>query len=189
MQPHQEKQEEERSLKMKRHDLFATPVFVIPVDINQIEVPYQTKDFAPTFESGLDTTYRKQKVPEQTYAYLRSVIAPVLNSLSDPWRTMKFIDLWRNRYTKTDYQSGHIHPHVQWSFIIYEDVPSKTIFMNPALHLIQNQSHHPGSKDHPIVWHPRIEPENMVLFPSWIEHMVIPGNEGHTIAGNIELKS
>ena len=173
---------------MKKIDAFATPFFIIPVDMDKIVVPYQKKDFAPTFESGVHTTFTKQRVPNETYAYLQTVIASALKTLEDPWKTMKFVDLWRNRYVKTDYQSGHIHPHTQWSFIIYEDVHSRTVFHHPAHHLIQNQCGCPGSKDHAHVWHPKIEPEHMILFPSWIEHLVLPGNEGHTIAGNIELK-
>ena len=44
------------------------------------------------------------------------------------------------------------------------------------------------SKDHEYIFEPKIPPGHMILFPSWIEHQVRPGNEGHTIAGNIELK-
>lgn len=173
---------------MKRVDKFATPFFIIPVDIDKIVVPYQPDDFRPTFESGLDTTFTRQEVPAETYAYLKSVIGPVLNSMKDPWKTMKFIDLWRNRYVKTDYQSAHIHPHSQWSFIIYEDVYSKTVFQHPAMYLIQNQCHSHASKDNDIHYAPHIPPGHMILFPSWIGHHVLPGNVGHTIAGNICLE-
>ena len=172
--------------KWKRIDAFPIPFFIIPVELDKIKVPYQSKDFKPTFESGLETTYRHQKVPDETYAYLRSVIAPAITSFGDPWSTMKFVDLWRNRYTKRDYQSAHIHPKVQWSFIIYEDVTSNTVFINPANDLIQNQSHVDTGPSN-TVWKPKIEAGNMVLFPSWVSHMVVPGNEGHTIAGNIKL--
>lgn len=173
---------------MHRRDIFATPIWVFEVDMDKIVVPYQPKDYKPTFESGLQTTYTRQYVPQETYAYLRSVIAPALNSMEDPWKTMKFVDVWRNRYEPHDYQATHLHPKVQWSFIIYEDVESKTIFMHPAHKLIQNQAHAIFTKDHEYIFEPKIPASHMILFPSWIEHQVRPGNSGHTIAGNIELK-
>ena len=172
---------------MEKINAFATPFYIIPVDLEKIVVPYQEKDFQPTFESGMLTTLRKQSVPDSTYAYLRTVIEPAIRDSGDPWVSMKFMDLWRNRYTKTDYQSSHIHPHMHWSFIIYEDVRSQTVFENPATHLIQNQCTS-RSADR-LVFRPKIEAGNMILFPSWISHMVLPGNEGHTMAGNIRLKA
>ena len=59
---------------------------------------------------------------------------------------------------------------------------------NQTQYLIQNQAHAICSKDHEYIFEPKIPPGHMILFPSWIEHQVRPGNEGHTIAGNIELK-
>ena len=172
---------------MHRQDIFATPIFTFEVDMDKLVVPYQPKDYKPTFESKLKTTYTRQHVPNETYAYLRSVIAPALNSLQDPWKTMKFVDLWRNRYEEHDYQATHLHPKTQWSFIIYEDVESKTLFMHPAHKLIQNQAHAMFTKDHEYIFEPKLPAGNMILFPSWIEHQVVQGNKGHTIEGNIQL--
>ena len=105
---------------MEKINAFATPFYIIPVDLEKLVVPYQEKDFQPTFESGLQTTLREQKVPASTYAYLRTLVEPAIRDSGDPWVSMKFVDLWRNRYEIRDYQSSHIHPKMNWSFIIYE---------------------------------------------------------------------
>ena len=50
----------------------------------------------------------------------------------------RFGHIWKNVYQKHDYQDAHIHPHSQWSFVIYVDVTSRTSFFNPSIHNIQN---------------------------------------------------
>ena len=63
---------------MEKINAFATPFYIIPVDLEKLVVPYQEKDFKPTFESGLQTTLREQKVPASTYAYLRTLVEPAI---------------------------------------------------------------------------------------------------------------
>ena len=51
----------------------------------------------------------------------------------------RFGHIWKNVYSKHDYQDVHIHPNCQWSFVIYVDTYSKTSFLNPSMKDIQNQ--------------------------------------------------
>ena len=95
--------------------------------------------------------------------------------------------MWRNKYTKADWQDPHIHSGAQWSFIIYESVESsKTVFMNPSRKVIMNQWAMYGNVI-PMDFIPQIPSGHIVIFPSWVEHFVTSGNEGTTIAGNIYL--
>lgn len=181
-------EERRHPCEVGRHDIFSTPIHIIKVDLDKLKVPYQEESFAPTFESQLETTFAVQKTPKETFDYLNSIIGPVLNTMKDKFRKMRFENVWRNRYKETDFQAIHIHPDSQWSFIIYEDVYSKTVFQHPAMYLIQNQCHCHASKDNDIHYAPHIPPGHMILFPSWIGHHVLPGNVGHTIAGNICLE-
>ena len=95
---------------------------------------------------------------------------------------------------RDSYQGYHIHPKTQWSFVIYETVQSaKTVFMNPSLKDLQNHSpsgaRKPGSTyDSALTYEPEyLGPGDMVLFPSWLAHHVVPGNTGTTISGNVLL--
>ena len=95
--------------------------------------------------------------------------------------------MWRNKYTKADWQDPHIHSGAQWSFIIYESVEySKTVFMNPSRKVIMNQWAMYGNVI-PMDFIPKIPSGHIVIFPSWVEHFVTSGNEGTTIAGNVYL--
>ena len=76
--------------------------------------------------------------------------------------------IWRNVYTEENYQDPHIHPHCQWSFIIYETVDeSKTIFFNPAFKEIQNQINHSGIPEFPIDYRPKLKSGSIIIFPSF----------------------
>lgn len=185
---HEQHENRVHSSKVGRHDVFSTPMFIVKVDMDKIKVPYQDEDFNPTFESRLDTTFSVQQTDPETYKYLYQLLNPILDKeLKDGYKKLRFENLWRNRYKATDYQAIHIHPDSQWSFIIYEDVTAKTVFQHPAMYLIQNQCHHQRSIDHDIHYAPAIPPGHLIMFPSWIGHHVLPGNVGHTIAGNICL--
>ena len=70
-------------------------------------------------------------------------------------------------------------------FVIYVDVEeSKTVFLSPSRHNQMNQWGYLGDA-FPLDFSPKVSPGNIIIFPSFIEHFVPPGNEGITISGNI----
>tara|TARA_B100000427_G_scaffold278634_1_gene248474 strand:+ start:391 stop:993 length:603 start_codon:yes stop_codon:yes gene_type:complete len=174
---------------MKRKDIFAIPFFELKVDLDKVVIP--ESEFRPSWESGIFTTSQTQKqIPRSTLEYLTGIISEPLNTLRDKFEMMRFENVWRNKYEKHTYQGYHIHPKTQWSFVIYETVQSaKTVFMNPSAELIQNHSPIVGSSyDSPLTYDPiHLGPGDMVLFPSWLAHHVVPGNTGTTISGNVLL--
>jgi hypothetical protein len=165
--------------------IFSIPILETEIDLKKIKV--SDAEFQPTWECGILTTFRSGlKVSSSTWRYLHKIINPFLDSLGDPYREITFTGLWRNKYDPKSFQGSHIHPKCQWSFIIYETVPSKTAFLNPYLALLQNQwTDH--SKACPLDYRPRLQPGSMIVFPSFITHEVLPGNDGTTLAGNIEV--
>ena len=166
-----------------RKDLFAIPIFEERIDLERI-ILYES-EYHPTFESGLLTTMKKQRVKPTTSDYIIEVFKPCLESLGDNFSNIVVDQVWRNKYSPTDYQGYHIHPHTQWSFIIYETIEeSKTMFIHPAMIQIQNQIHS-TSKAMPIHYEPNLEAGHIIFFPSFLGHQVRPGNTGQTIAGNI----
>ena len=171
------------------HAVFAAPFFIEEIDLDNISLVsdkdvYDTQ-YDKSFLSGIETTMGSDKFTDESYEYVKSLIKECIGQfLQDDFYLGQ---VWRNKYTKADWQDPHIHSGAQWSFIIYESVESsKTVFMNPSRKVIMNQWAMYGNVI-PMDFIPQIPSGHIVIFPSWVEHFVTSGNEGTTIAGNIYL--
>ena len=169
-----------------RKDLFAIPIFEDKVDLDKIII--ENESFDQSWDgSSKNSILSPHVVADITWQHLNEVISRNVNQISTAYKNPRIFELWRNLYTKTDYQDPHIHPHNQWSFIIYETVDiSRTVFMNPARKVIMNQWGMYASTI-PMDFVPNAPQGSIVIFPSWVEHFVMNGNEGTTIAGNVYL--
>jgi len=170
-----------------RKDLFAIPIFEDKVDLSKIHV--ESDAYSPTWDSGVNTSFgSNQSIPDETWEHIGEVVIKNINTIPCSYSNARIDKIWRNVYTERDYQDPHIHPHCQWSFIIYETVPeSKTIFFNPSMRDIQNHMSHAGMPYFPLDYRPKLEQGSIIIFPSFLMHMVVHGNTGSTIAGNIKL--
>lgn len=166
------------------HAMFSVPFFVEQVDLDKIDFN-DNPTFAPSFLSGVNSSLSGDSLTDESYEYLGSIISECIGRFSD--KPFAIGQVWRNEYKKEDWQDPHIHSGAQWSFIIYDTVQcSKTVFMNPARKEYMNQW---GmyAQTIPMDFIPEIPSGGMIIFPSWIEHFVMSGNEGSTISGNIYL--
>ena len=167
--------------------IFGIPIFEDVVELDKFnDIPFAPLE--PTWDSGVPSSFGTQKpedVPMSVWEYL-SQVERNLHPAELMGKNARFGHIWKNVYQKHDYQDAHIHPHSQWSFVIYVDVESKTSFFNPSLHNIQN---HFGCTlpQFALDYKPRLKPGNMIIFPSFLMHMVNSGNEGTTISGNIYM--
>ncbi len=170
-----------------RKDLFAIPVFEDVVDLDKINIV--SKQFGPTWDSGIETSFgTDHDISEETWMHLNEVISRNINQIRCSYSNARIDGIWRNLYTKNDYQDPHIHPHSQWSFIIYESVEeSKTMFFNPSMRDIQNQISGGGIPDFLLDYKPNLKAGSIIIFPSFLMHMVSHGAEGSTISGNVYL--
>lgn len=169
-----------------KKEIFAIPIFEDKVDLNKINLP--DVDIEPTWDSGVPSTFStKLEFPEETYNHLSDIINKNLYEANLLGANAKFGHVWYNRYDKHHYQDAHLHPHCQWSFIIYVDIRPKTSFLNPSMGLIQNQMGN-NLEAFPLDYKPDLEPGSIIIFPSFLMHMVNSGNEGTTISGNIYMK-
>tara|TARA_B100001996_G_C18643741_1_gene586612 strand:+ start:259 stop:777 length:519 start_codon:yes stop_codon:yes gene_type:complete len=169
-----------------KKEIFAIPIFEDKVDLDKIKLP--EGELKPTWDASIPSTFAEQlDIPRETYAYLSEVINKNLYDGNLLGKNPKFGHVWYNRYDKHHYQDVHIHPNCQWSFIIYVDVQAKTSFLNPSIKDIQNQI---GMcvAEFPLDYKPDLGPGSIIIFPSFLFHMVIAGNEGTTIAGNIYME-
>ena len=171
-----------------KKELFGIPIFEDEVDLEKIVLP--DAELENTWDSGTPTTFGTQKVddvPQETWKYLSEVVERNLYYGECMGANPRFGHIWKNVYGKHDYQDVHIHPNCQWSFVIYVDTYSKTSFLNPSMKDIQNQI---GNQviQFPLDYKPDLGPGSIIIFPSFLMHMVNSGNEGTTISGNVYME-
>ena len=170
-----------------KKELFGIPNFEDEVDLDKIVLP--DADLENTWDSGTPTTFGTQKVddvPQETWKYLSEVVERNLYYGECMGANPRFGHIWKNVYSKHDYQDVHIHPNCQWSFVIYVDTYSKTSFLNPSMKDIQNQI---GNQviQFPLDYKPDLGPGSIIIFPSFLMHMVNTGEGGTTISGNLYM--
>ena len=170
-----------------KKELFGIPIFEDEVDLEKIVLP--DADLENTWDSGTPTTFGTQKVddvPQETWKYLSEVGERNLYYGECMGANPRFGHIWKNVYSKHDYQDVHIHPNCQWSFVIYVDTYSKTSFLNPSMKDIQNQI---GNQviQFPLDYKPDLGPGSIIIFPSFLMHMVNTGEGGTTISGNLYM--
>lgn len=167
-----------------KYEIFSIPIFIDTVDLTKISIDEQP--YEPCWLSNTPSSFGKDhQISDETITHLVEIFNRNLGELvgSNP----RFGKIWRNKYSRTDWQDIHIHPHCTWSFIIYESVTeSKTVFMNPNYKDIQN---HLGMnlKEFPLDFRPQLSTGDIIIFPSFLEHFVRPGSEGTTISGNLYM--
>ena len=163
-----------------KYNLFHVPFFIDQVDLEKIEIgdaPYEKIWLSETNS----TLGQKHEIPDYTFEYLIEVIGRNLG------QDLRFGEIWRNKYEKDDWQDIHIHPRSSWSFVIYESVETgKTVFMSPIFKDVQNQFGN-SVPEFPLDFRPECKQGDIVIFPSFVEHFVMPGNTGTTISGNIYM--
>lgn len=174
---------------MNRKYIFGIPIFEDQIDLDRFNIPEEDpSELEPTWDAGVPSTFSTQlMLPDEAWNELELVIQRNLGPAGLLGHDAKVGHVWRNRYQKHHYQDIHLHPHSQWSFIVYESVTSKTSFINPNMGLIQNQISS-GLGDFPLDYKPELPPGHIIIFPSFIMHQVNAGNEGTTVSGNIYMK-
>ena len=157
---------------------------------------YESNLPMPSISSSLSNVYpiplvstfsKKLDVPEETIEHLSGIVNQNLYDGNLLGMNPKFGHIWYNRYDRHHYQDAHIHPNCQWSFIIYVDLHAKTSFLNPSIGLIQNQIGN-SVAEFPLDYKPDLGPGSIIIFPSFLMHMVNSGNEGTTISGNVYME-
>tara|TARA_B100001250_G_scaffold209030_1_gene179403 strand:- start:47 stop:568 length:522 start_codon:yes stop_codon:yes gene_type:complete len=169
-----------------RNDFFSVPFFIDKVDLDKIKIIDESQQ--PTFRSGLMTSLRTNKqVSNETIEHLSDIISKNIDTIGVKYGSAKIDEIWRNTYTNQDFQDPHIHCYSQWSFIIYEDVDiSRTVFLNPYRFRVESQM---SMYDEYFMmdYRPELHKGDIIIFPSFVEHYVLSGGTGTTIAGNVFL--
>ena len=172
-------------------ELFSIPVFIGNIDASKIEI--KNKQFKKTWLSDTESTHgnstdgnNKKFENVQNVEYLMKTIVELLEEKIKYNFEIRLLHIWENFYNQHDYQEPHIHEKSDFSFIIYKDVEEgKTVFLNPIKNYLlfyKNIAHMFDS-----LFMPKCKTGQIIIFPSFLEHMVLKNSNQTTIAGNLKF--
>ena len=173
-------------------DLFSTPIWIGNIDSSKIKLVKQ--ELKPTFGSEINTTYNHSlgsKIEENSLKYLYENLISILDeTIRSPYQ-IRLINIWENSYEQGDFQEKHIHPGSDLSFVIYKKVDQgNTVFVNPADKLLDVFYHNCEVKQAlfgSCSFAPKCRENQVVIFPSYLEHYVKKMSNSITIAGNLNI--
>jgi len=170
-------------------DLFAIPIFVGDIDLNKVNI--NNVDFHNQWLSNTESSHGfNNTLEKESNEYLCKIISSHLTNNFNHLIEVEITSIWQNNYKNNDFQESHIHAGNHFSFIIYKKIDkAQTIFLHPARNLMQSfYPEHVLNKLFDIGFKPNINKPQIVIFPSFLEHMVAKINNSVTVAGNIIIK-
>ena len=89
-------------------NLFAIPIFEDVVDLDKIHI--ESKEYNTTWDSEINTSFgTEHSISEETWIHLNEVVSRNINEIQCSYDNARIDGIWRNVYTKNDYQDPHIH--------------------------------------------------------------------------------
>jgi len=167
-------------------ELFSIPIFIGNIDVSKIEI--KNKKFKKTWFSETESSQNSHGnlISKENVEYLLSTMVKILEEKIKYPFEIGLVNIWQNNYLKNDYQEPHIHEQSDFSFIIYKNVEEgKTVFFNPIKNYLlfyKNIAHMFDS-----LFMPKCKTGQIIIFPSFLEHMVLKNSNQTTIAGNLKF--
>lgn len=163
-------------------NIFPIPIFKSKIDLKKVKLI--NKGFERTFISNNLTSHNyRNTLDKDSEIYLLSTIAKLLEEQFTKKFSIKLLSIWENVYKKEDYQEPHMHSHSSFSFIIYKDIKKvNTLFIHPCRYLLESFYKFELFYKY---YSPECKKGDLILFPSFLEHMVKKHSNSKTIAGNI----
>jgi hypothetical protein len=163
--------------------LFEVPIWKKQIDPLKIELI--SSGFEPSFISGLKTSFNgKNSMSEKGEEYLKNCLQELLNEINV--KKINLISIWRNIY-ENNFQDKHNHAGCNFSFIIYEKINQpQTIFYHPSSDLIyasKTENIFPPQKQLDVI------ENDLVVFPSYVDHMVCLTENALTMSGNFDIET
>jgi len=175
-------------LKRMKLDLFSIPIFIANIDIEKLKI--KNGSFKETWLSETISSHAEgDGIDEESSNYLLTIISKkLLTQLKKPFK-INLTHLWENHYENNDFQERHTHPKSHFSFIIYKKIDkSNTVFFNPAEDLISSYYNSSGFNMFDTNFMPECREGQIIIFPSFLGHMVKKSNNSQTISGNVILE-
>ena len=166
-------------------NLFSVPIMIGNIDLKKVKL--KNEGFSNKWLSQTKTSHGFKNVFEPgSEKYVGNLFADSLGELIKRSFMLRFTAVWENNYMKNDFQEPHIHVHSHFSFIIYKKAnESNTVFLNPSKYLLQSLD---LGNIIPENYKLSLRQGQFVIFPSFLEHMVLQGNNYTTVSGNFNIK-
>ena len=171
-------------------NVFSVPIWVGNIDASRIKIQEQT--LRESFMSKIETSIDGQNIiNEDSLNYLYEVISKLLKKNVLPRYKLQLEHIWTNYYKDSDYQENHAHAGAHLSFIIYKKIEqSNVVFVNPNSVVLD--SYYNGDDDKiaffgGTTFKPQCRENQIILFPSYLEHFVKRTNDAVSIAGNLYM--
>jgi hypothetical protein len=170
-------------------NLFEIPIFIGNIDSKKIKLKNQF--FKSTWVSNTYSSFNnknpQETIENESVLYLLNIIIKLLEEKINYPFEIYLKNIWENQYNKDDYQEPHIHTKSDFSFIIYkEGEEGKTIFFNPSRNFIEPFVNIKTMFQKTFM--PKCKKDQIVIFPSFLEHMVLKCSDVKTISGNLIFK-
>ena len=167
-------------------DSFKIPVFI--GNINSKKTNIKNKTLKDTWISKTKTNFEQSSELKnvKNIPYLMDTIVKILEeSIKYPFE-ITLLNIWENNYIDNDFQEPHIHANSDFSFIIYKKVnEGKTVFFNPIKKLLMVYTNISYMFDK--IFMPKCKTDQIIIFPSFLEHMVLKSTNQITISGNLKF--
>ena len=91
---------------------------------------------------------------------------------------------------ENDFQENHIHVCSDFSFIIFKNIEeSRTVFIAPNKYLIESFYNKKFLESYfKKEFYLKLRKDQIVIFPSFLEHLVQKTKKSTTVSGNLLLK-
>jgi hypothetical protein len=173
-------------------NLFSIPIYIDDIDCSKINIV--SKNFEKTWMSETKSSHNfKNDLDNESLKYLYEKIWDLLKGDFNNNFKIILTNIWENHYIKEDYQEPHCHPQSHFSFIIYKKTnQSKTVFQSP------NETTILGYYPKTIFkitnmfstrFKPSLKSNQIILFPSFLQHFVLKQSDATTIAGNLNIEN
>jgi hypothetical protein len=171
-------------------DLFSVPIWISNIDTSKINLEYDLLE--KTWLSETESSYKsKNKISQESVDYLFKIIISILDETILRPYNLELRKIWENVYKSNDFQESHIHSGSDLSFVIYKKViNSNTIFINPNRFLVQSFYNDPIKRKlfaNDEIFQPKCRENQIVIFPSYLEHFVKKHDNSTTISGNLNI--
>ena len=163
-------------------NLFSVPVLIGNINLDKIKI--DNEKFKTKWMSSTKTSHGfKNTIDPESQKYMGKKFALLLKTLLKEKFNLKLMHIWENIYEKNSFQEPHTHGGSHFSFIIYKKVKEpQTIFFHPGKNAIQclnTLNYFETDQMLPL------REGQFVIFPSFLEHMVLQSNNQSTISGNL----
>jgi|TARA_R110002020_G_scaffold37644_1_gene113503 hypothetical protein len=163
-------------------NLFSVPILIGNINLDKIKI--NNEKFENKWASSTKTSHGfKNTIDTESQKYMGQKFASLLETLLKEKFTLKLMNIWENIYEKDSFQEPHTHGASDFSFIVYKKInESQTVFFHPGKNAIQCLNTLPYFQTDQRL---PLREGQFVIFPSFLEHMVLRSNNQSTISGNL----